>query len=470
MKEADKSQQEQKLEKLFEDSSAFEMVSGDSVSIDPWRRPIYSILWGFALTMVTFNFWYLDFLFPTAGTALMLAGFSSLREQNKYFKFAWYTTVFRSLLYILTMCIVASPLNVKIEEGYADLWYVFELFMSFIIPLQLLIFRAGINTVYRENGIERDRDPLLWTTVWYSCVLVLAIFQLQIHVIIGVIFIILFIATLVSLSKVARHMSAAGFALRPARVRLSRWMLVTIYIVIATLSIFGVVLITGHSLPEIYKIEQSVDTAVSQRLADMGFPDHILSDIPKEQLSLIGNPVSLEYEEYTEEFDNGDKLHMETVYVEDDSRQIYIIQYFTWLEGAPRWSDGLYVWFSDSNIQDFTYVGSGLLFERDGELYSAPVPDLEYGYLDEKPQNISVCGTVRYPFGAEERRGYVMTSVRYDENIGIMAACLDYYHPEHPELVYSERGISAMNGLFVDGFCQNYSTYYIYSGPYNESY
>ncbi len=471
MKETDKDLQEQRLAKLFEDSAVSDMVSKDTLSVDPWRRPIYSILCGFALTMVTLNFWYFDFLLPTVGTALLLAGFSSLREQNKLFRLAWYLAVFKSPLYIAIRCVAASPLNIAIEGIYADLWYAIGIATSFIALFQLIIFRAALRTVYRENRMEQDRDPLLWTVLWYFCTLTIAFFQLQLHIITGVLLICFFAATLVSLSKVARQMSAAGFALRPAKVLCSRWVLVTVYVAVTAVAVMGVVLITSHNLHGVKLIEQpaNMDTEINQKLISMGFPEHILSDIPEEQMSKIGYPVALEYSEHIEEFDNGDALRMETVYVEDGSRQIYVIHYFTWMEGAPRWSDGLYAWFSDSEIQDFAYVGSGLLFEKGGEQYSALLPDLEYGYLDEKPQNISICSTVRYPFGADERRGYVMMSVRYDENIGIMAACLDYYHPDQPELVYSKRSVSAMFGLLGDGFCQNYSTYYIHSGPYNES-
>ena len=459
MDEMNDREQEYKLQELFDHNTGAELAVEDYVSIDPWRHSVYSILWGFGLTMITLNFWYLDFILTTVGTALLLYGFGALRQQNRLFKTAWAVSVFKAAIYIPIRCLSASPFLADQVPLRQEAGYYLGIFLSIVTLIQILIFRAGLNREYRENSIFKERDPLLWTAVWYACVLILATFGLEIGIITGLILVLLFILSLRSLSKVAKQMDKLGFVLRPATVRLRRCILVTGYTVLSGILLISVIILSSHILPGAQVMTAENITDLRQELTKLGFPKHILADIPENQLSEIEDPVRVEY--WTDEyiFDNSDKLNMETVYVETEDRELIMIQYFCWLRGSPRWSDGIYAWYSDSLSIKNRLIGAGLLYDKDGVSYIAPIPELQYGYLAEKPQNISLTGAVRYPLGAENRRGYIMMGVTYEETVIFIGASLDYYHAMQPDLTYKNRGTQAMLGLLQKEHGQNYTNY-----------
>ena len=73
-------------------------------AVNPWKQAMNRILWGMAFTTITFQFWNLDYILPMIGMFLMLFGFRTLREENKWFKTCWQLMLVR-ITYFVFMCI-----------------------------------------------------------------------------------------------------------------------------------------------------------------------------------------------------------------------------------------------------------------------------------------------------------------------------------------------------------------------------
>ena len=57
---------------------------GEVQDYNPWQAAMSRILWGMALTTFRLEFFYLQYLLPLLGAALMYLGYRSLRRENPW--------------------------------------------------------------------------------------------------------------------------------------------------------------------------------------------------------------------------------------------------------------------------------------------------------------------------------------------------------------------------------------------------
>jgi uncharacterized membrane protein len=60
-------------------------IDEEKTILNPWKKPIMEITLGFALTSITLNFLWLQYILPAIGIVLIFIGARSLRKENKYF-------------------------------------------------------------------------------------------------------------------------------------------------------------------------------------------------------------------------------------------------------------------------------------------------------------------------------------------------------------------------------------------------
>ena len=82
--------EQDRLDEMIEQGLG-EILPGEGVveEVNPWREPIGRIAAGMALTGITLNFLYLQYLLPTLGAALQYLGFRTLRRSGPAFRIAW---------------------------------------------------------------------------------------------------------------------------------------------------------------------------------------------------------------------------------------------------------------------------------------------------------------------------------------------------------------------------------------------
>ena len=74
------------FENMLENSVPDGLLPEEIVNnVTPWKKAMKRILWGIALSTVTFNFLYLNYILPAIGLILILFGYRALRCENKWF-------------------------------------------------------------------------------------------------------------------------------------------------------------------------------------------------------------------------------------------------------------------------------------------------------------------------------------------------------------------------------------------------
>ena len=184
--------------------------------VNPWREPVGRIAWGLALTGITLNFLYLQYLLPAVGVVLQYLGFRALRRNGVDVRLAWALSVVRLVWVGAFLVLSVTPWlptgNLDIGLGLAGMG---------IQIVQMLALRAGLRQVCRTADIEPKSDPLKAAVCWEGFILVLAFSPLA-HSWLAVIpMLIAFVCIVRALFRLGETMGEAGYCFVAAPVRLS---------------------------------------------------------------------------------------------------------------------------------------------------------------------------------------------------------------------------------------------------------
>ena len=142
---------------LMENLSQLPPSPNEVQSYNPWRSAMTKILWGMALITFRFHFFYLEYLLPLLGAALLYLGYRSLRKENRWFKLCWAL----SGLYLLYCGVIytlnATPLMAQITARPALNTGLGVLSSLFHLAL-LAALRQGIQTSFTAA----ERRPKDW--------------------------------------------------------------------------------------------------------------------------------------------------------------------------------------------------------------------------------------------------------------------------------------------------------------------
>ena len=186
--------------------------------VTPWRRAMNRILFGMALCAVTLNFWCLNYILPAIGTVLLLLGFRTLRQENRWLGGCFAVTVIRAVYFFATLVlnttilqsVVFTPaVTTALTAGNAVL----------LLALYFCFWR-GLLAVQKKAGLPAQTGGALALIVWYALVCVLAAVHytgwiVPIAMLIGYGFI------LRSLYRLSGALDEAGYAIAPGPVRVT---------------------------------------------------------------------------------------------------------------------------------------------------------------------------------------------------------------------------------------------------------
>ena len=111
--------EQDRLDEMIEQGLG-EIVPGEGVveEVNPWREPIGRIAAGMALTGITLNFLYLQYLLPTLGAALQYLGFRTLRRSGPAFRIAWGLSLVELVWHAVWLMLSASPCLIQGRKGF----------------------------------------------------------------------------------------------------------------------------------------------------------------------------------------------------------------------------------------------------------------------------------------------------------------------------------------------------------------
>ena len=207
--------EQDRLDEMIEQGLG-DIVPGEGVvgEVNPWREPIGRIAAGMALTGITLNFLYLQYLLPTLGAALQYLGFRTLRRSGPAFRIAWGLSLVELVWHAVWLMLSASPWRL---EGMTA--YTLGLAGMAVQIARLLLLRAGLRDVCRRAEVEPQGDPLRAAVIWQVLIAVLAFSPLAQSWLAAIPMIIAFVLIIQSLERVGGSLGGAGYCFVDAPVR-----------------------------------------------------------------------------------------------------------------------------------------------------------------------------------------------------------------------------------------------------------
>lgn len=268
--------------------------------VTPWRRAMNRILFGMALCAITLNFLCLNYILPAIGTVLLLLGFRTLRQENRWLGGCFAIAVIRAVYFFATLILnttilqsaVFTPaITTALTAGNAAL----------LLALYFCFWR-GLLAVQKKAGLPAQTGGALALIVWYALVCVLA----AVHYtgwIVPIAMLVGYGCILRSLYRLSGALDEARYAIAPKPVRVTDRCLV---LVIA--AVLGIGCTLGYLFGGSYRMdwqpadtsEQAQTEAVRQQLLDLGFPEAVLNDLTPEDIAACDGALRVvaEVEDY----------------------------------------------------------------------------------------------------------------------------------------------------------------------------
>ena len=161
---------------LMEDLSQLPPAPGEVESYTPWRAAMTKILWGMGLTTFRFEFFYLQYILPLLGAALLYLGYRALRRENRWFRLCWVLSGILLAVHMATDILTATPVMGWITQNPALNWGL----TWPLVGMQLLLLFAlwrGTRAAFASVGEAEPRDWLKRGLVCYLLSLAIALWS-----------------------------------------------------------------------------------------------------------------------------------------------------------------------------------------------------------------------------------------------------------------------------------------------------
>ena len=141
---------------------------GEVQDYNPWQAAMSRILWGMALTTFRLEFFYLQYLLPLLGAALMYLGYRSLRRENPWFRLCWGLSGLLLAIHIALDVLAATPVMGWIAGNPAVNWGLTWPILGMDLLLLFALWR-GSRAAFRTVG--EAQPPRDWLREGFLCYL-----------------------------------------------------------------------------------------------------------------------------------------------------------------------------------------------------------------------------------------------------------------------------------------------------------
>lgn len=427
------------LENSFSGPPPEQIVS----EVTPWKQATKRVLIGVALTTITLNFWWLNYILPAIGTVLMLLGFRALRRENRWFESGFWIVIYHTVYLYVTLILNSTILLSKIQFSPGQLIFTgINIILQFIL---LFCLWGGFRAVQQKAGLTPHAGSAAALMVWYIILLLLALVQYTGFILLGVM-LVSYICILRSLWKLSKELDQAGYAVRPAPVRITDGKIAAgIAVVLAAGCVCGLLL--GCKYPMEWQAadpdKHSGVEEIKAQLLELGFPDYVLNDLTAEDIAACDGALRVVTDVHNHSVDNSENepLRITGVAVELPGQRgrWMIFHHFLWLtdpgfygtESIQLWPTYQYVSEGWSSAGGFS---GRVLYDKDGTTYSAP-----YYFLGDQTftsdsifwgeqTSTDIFAAFSMPGTGENQRGYLAYPVAEVQDGYIMDSWFNYTH------------------------------------------
>ncbi len=361
----------------------------------PWKGPLDRVCWGLVLITITLNFLGLDWILPAIGTVLLWLGLRPLRRENGGFRFAYVCATLYAVLRFATMLTLATPLDQWLAEVISMEWSTYTETVPFhtvvrigilqtVLTLAALGLWQGLKAVFRSAGQKPHAGAAGGVAIVVFLLFPLACIGLDGWLSAGVVLVI-YVVLLCNLYKLSRSLDEAGYALKPAPVRVSDGKAAACWLGALALGILVLPLCFARLPVPAEPVESEAtgdQTELQEHLAELGFPEEVLAELAPEDLARLEGAYGLTAKNWPpvrEENQAGMPLvSLFEVPVSDPEygyRMVYLAR-FVWEDVGriPYYTEGIAV---SADFHDtfawLTYLDGHLAWTEDGTAYTAPL-------------------------------------------------------------------------------------------------
>lgn len=436
------SMDEQEFEALLEGSVTQPPPEQVVAEVTPWRLATKRILTGIALTSITLNFFWLNYLLPAIGMALMLLGFRALRRENRWLGLCFGITVFRAV-YLYAGLILNSTIWSSLVSS-SPVVYGLSVLNLALTYVQLLCLWGGFRAVQRKAGLPPHAGSAVALLIWYGITGLLAALRYS-GLILPLVMLVCYILILRSLWKLSKELDQAGYAIRPAPVRIEDGI---VAVAITILLVGGCLLgwLLGSKYPMGWQAanpaEHSGVEEIKAQLLELGFPDDVLQDLTAEDIAACDGALRVVTDVHDHSVDNSEKepLRITGVAVElpGQRERWMIFHHFLWTADPGFYgTESIQLWPAQHLSKGWESAGAltgRVLYDKDGTTYTAP-----YYYLGqqtftsesifwEDQTSTDLFAAFSMPETGEHYRGYVAYPVSKLRDGYIMDSWFNYTH------------------------------------------
>ena len=445
---------------LMEDMSQLPPAPGEVESYTPWRAAMTKILWGMGLTTFRFEFFYLQYILPLLGAALLYLGYRTLRRENRWFRLCWVLSGVLLAVHMATDILTATPVMGWIIQNSTLQWGLTWLLQGMNLLMLFSLWR-GTRTAFAVVGEKQPKDWLAQGFVCYLLALALALWAELVPAseagLIGITITndwlyygrpILFIALEIRLLWCIAQQSAAladrGYAITPVPVRFTPTVFLAGVFAVVLLSSIAALWLSSRApaleaqpLSAVHAEEYS---SVRAHLVDLGMDADLANSLDetelercRDALAVYDLPLYHAYGEHTynreDETGRADveyvTLRSWAVQLPGDQARYYLT--FRWLQNPEHnIRDGLT---GDPSSYDPSYDFSArILWDQDGQTWSAAptvhlgggetpeeLPDWALEWYDYELENLGHLSYIpwcqfSFPADSENRWGWMAWS------------------------------------------------------------
>lgn len=414
-------------------------------AVNPWRKAMNRVLWGLALTTVTFNFLLLDYILPAIGVILMLLGFRSLRRENGWFRTSYILTILDAIQRLPFLVLYATIHHQFVQQfldSHLNILLTLKMGLSF---LQFFCLWRGFKAVQRKAGVPEHAGSAVALMVWYAVIFLLALVNYTgLLVYVTLVFYVLIIRSLFKLSK---ELDEAGYAIVAAPVRIPDGLLTGIISIVLAIGIFCGYLFAGSYPMTWAQVSSDVHADVVEiknDLLEQGFPEVVLNDLTAEDIRSCDGALQVVVDNAakTTNEENGNFLQFTNVAVQlpGEQAQWKIFHHFQW-QNPPgcRGTDALRLIPTSYGSKGWTSPGKvagQVLYTADETTFVSPYHSLTTetyttnSWFAGTQTTTDTYATFSFPRAADSCRGYVSYLALEKADGYLINSWVEYIHQQ----------------------------------------
>lgn len=418
----------------------------------PWKQAMHRIITGIIMGSITLNFLKLNYILPTIGMFLILLGFRTVREKNKWFRYGYVLSIIRLTFHCVNLMMYSTIFTSM--EKVSDVLY--KLNMSSILPYILFLYclYQGIQVIQEENGVEKTAGVIVAFILWNVVIWLLAIIQVQVaNIIVLGILLIWYIVIIYKLSKLLKSLDETHIVLDVKVSSVSD----RVFTIVFTSTLL-ICLLCGNlffsSYPmewkEVVKVDESEELKEpKQHLMELGFPEDILKDLSEEDILACAGATRLVMEsneyyansQYNTVFDDNKEIRITGIGVElDGEREEWrLIHHFKWIEPTSFYgTEAIQLWQVFSHNKEFWDKNDDatgqVLYNKNGKVYSSSYYSLgeesykSGGFFLQSSDKTDLFATFSFPKKGTEQRGYISYGIVEMMDGSIIDSWVNYVH------------------------------------------